>query len=297
MSASIDSSNRIAIHPGCREFVRVTEALLARRRSEFGAGARHAVSWQYGGRSEPRTFSPTQLRDTVYSSYPAMLRGFIKTPPPRDTVLRLADYLQCDAMERDHLLLAAGYATKPLYFVGEELDARLAIVRQWAHSVSAPTVVVTRDWDIHDVNEAVFAFMGVTRDSLAALAPDRRNLMDLLIDPASPLNRMIQLGPTGMAAVLKLAVWTFRHDNAQCENEEWLLLRLKRWRALGLPPRAVFSAAWDDVARTSEALDLPARFAIPVVTSDGQRLTVRPFSTIMPNYAYPRAISFLPVAE
>lgn len=295
MSASIDSPNRIAIHPNCREFVRVTEALLTRRRNELGAGQRQAAPWPGNGRGELRTFSPTQLRDTVYSSYPAMLRGFIKTPPPRDTVLRLADYLQCDAMERDQLLLAAGYATKPLYFVGEELDARLAIVRQWAHAVAMPTFVVTRDWDIHDANQAAFAFMGLSQESLACFAPDRRNLMDLLIDPASPLNRMIQLGPAGMTAVLKLAVWTFRHDNAQCENEEWLLQRLNRWRALALPPPADFSAVWDDVARASEALDLPARFAIPVIASDGQPITVRPFSTIMPNYAYPRAISFLPV--
>lgn len=67
--------------------------------------------------------------------------------------------------------------------------------------------------------------------------------------------------------------------------------------SIDLSNRIAIHPGCREFVRVVEALDLPARFAIPVVTSDGQRLTVRPYSTIMPNYAYPRAISFLSVPE
>jgi hypothetical protein len=53
-------------------------------------------------------FDRTQLRDSVYSSYTALLHGRIKDPPPQRIVLRIAEYLECDVWERDDLLLAAG---------------------------------------------------------------------------------------------------------------------------------------------------------------------------------------------
>src|SRR5215471_20190645 len=81
-----------------------------------------------------------------------------RSRPSRDMVLRLADSLDVPLRERNHLLLAAGYA--PAY--GEaSLDApQMAAVRQAIRLVLKaqepfPAVVVDRGWNLVDANSAI----------------------------------------------------------------------------------------------------------------------------------------------
>jgi transcriptional regulator with XRE-family HTH domain len=119
-----------------------------------------------------------------------------RSRPSRDMVLHLAEHLEVPLRERNHLLLAAGYA--PVYSQ-EPLDSpQLAVVRRAIRQVLRghepyPAVVVDRTWNVVDRNTSVGVF-------LAGAAPE------LVAPPANVLR--ISLHPDGMAPrIVNLGEW------------------------------------------------------------------------------------------
>ena len=116
--------------------------------------------------------------------------------PSREMVLRLAAALDVPLRERDHLLLAAGYA--PAHPVRTLDDPALAPVRAALDVVLAaflpyPALVVDRGWRLLAANEAV-----------AVLTVGAR--ADLLAPPVNVLR--LSLHPDGLAGrIVNLAEW------------------------------------------------------------------------------------------
>src|SRR6266702_3484921 len=108
--------------------------------------------------------------------------------PIRDMVLHLADNLEVPLRERNHLLLAAGYA--PVYGESSLDSPQMAAVRQAVRLVLKahepfPAVVVDRRWNMVDAN-ATLALL------TAGSAPD-------LLEP--PVNVLrLSLHPQGSGA-------------------------------------------------------------------------------------------------
>jgi transcriptional regulator with XRE-family HTH domain len=128
-----------------------------------------------------------------------------RSQPSREMVLRLAEHLDVPLRERNHLLVAAGYA--PAY--GETaLDApEMATVRTALRQLLAghepyPALVVDRQWRLVDANSGLEIF-------LAGVAPE------LLTPPVNVLR--LCLHPDGMAPnIVNLGDW-----------REHILLRLQ----------------------------------------------------------------------
>src|SRR3954451_10990088 len=81
-----------------------------------------------------------------------------RSAPSRDMVLHLADNLEVPLRERNHLLLAAGYA--PVYGESALDSPQMAAVRQAVRLVLRahepfPAVVVDRKWDLVDANAPI----------------------------------------------------------------------------------------------------------------------------------------------
>src|SRR5215475_1069092 len=119
-----------------------------------------------------------------------------RSQPSRDMVLRLADTLDVPLRERNHLLLAAGYA--PVY--GEApLDApQMAAVRQAIRLVLKahepyPATVIDRAWNLIDANATIALLT-------AGVAPE-------LLEP--PVNVLrLSLHPQGVAPnIINLGEW------------------------------------------------------------------------------------------
>lgn len=84
-----------------------------------------------------------------------------RSAPSRDTILRLAEALELPLRERNHLLLAAGYA--PVYSEAPLGSPEMSAVREAVRQVLAghepyPAVVVDRNWNLIDANESVGLF-------------------------------------------------------------------------------------------------------------------------------------------
>lgn len=151
----------------------------------------------------------SQLEVAMRSAVSARHLSFIETGrarPSREMVLHLAERLDVPLRERNHLLLAAGFAP---VFGERSLDenemapVRAALERFLSAHEPYPAVVVNRHWNIVAQNRAV-AY--VTR----GVAPE------LLAPPANALR--IALHPDGMAPrISNLAPWS-----------SYLLTRLRR---------------------------------------------------------------------
>lgn len=163
-----------------------------------------------------------------------------RSKPSREMVLHLAESLEVPLRERNHLLLAAGYA--PVY--GETpMDApQMTAVREAVGLVLKahepyPAVVVDRGWDLVDAN--------ATAGMLTALAAP-----ELLEPPVNVLR--LSLHPRGLAAhIVNLGQWRAH-----------LLSRLRR----------EISVTADDelVALLAELTEYPCDQAEPDVPAPGE---------------------------
>ena len=119
-----------------------------------------------------------------------------RAAPSREMVLRLAEYLDVPLRERNHLLLAAGYAPA---FDERPLDdpalaaARAAVERVLTAHEPYPALAIDRHWTLLAANRAVAPL-------LAGIAPA------LLAPPANVLR--LSLHPDGLAPrIVNLAEW------------------------------------------------------------------------------------------
>jgi len=125
--------------------------------------------------------------------------SFVETArasPSRDMLLRLAEHLDIPLRERNHLLLAAGFA--PVYsqaaFDSKPLTAvRLALRQLLAAHEPFPAVVIDRWWNLLEANAA----LGLFTAGLPA---------ELLEPPVNVLRATLH--PNGMApSVINLGEW------------------------------------------------------------------------------------------
>lgn len=139
----------------------------------------------------------SQLELAIQAEVSARHLSFVETGrarPSREMVLHLAAQLSVPLRERNHLLLAAGYA--PAY-VESALDSpELAAVRAAVRRVLVghepyPAIAVDRDWNLVDANAGLALFtVGVAPELLAPPV----NCIRLSLHPQGLAPRIVNLG-------------------------------------------------------------------------------------------------------
>ena len=165
----------------------VTAATASRSQSPVGELLRQ---WR-----ERRRIS--QLDLSIQADISSRHLSFVETgrsQPSRDMVLHLADNLDVPLRERNHLLLAAGFA--PVF--GEtSLDApQMAAVRQAIRLVLKahepyPAVVIDRVWNLVDANATVAL---LTAGAAPSLLEPPANVLRLSLHPDGIAPRIVNLG-------------------------------------------------------------------------------------------------------
>ena len=139
----------------------------------------------------------SQLDLSIQADISSRHLSFVETgrsQPSRDMVLHLADNLDVPLRERNHLLLAAGFA--PVF--GEtSLDApQMAAVRQAIRLVLKahepyPAVVIDRAWNLVDANATVAL---LTAGAAPSLLEPPANVLRLSLHPDGIAPRIVNLG-------------------------------------------------------------------------------------------------------
>ncbi|WP_397386744.1 hypothetical protein [Paenibacillus sp. MMS20-IR301] len=100
-----------------------------------------------------KRFTQQELNDEAFPSYKNLLVGRTHRIPTRQTIINIAEYLECTSDERNDLLMAAGFLP-----IQTELDGRLLErALEWAQltmkSIPFPAMIVTHTQDIKGFNE------------------------------------------------------------------------------------------------------------------------------------------------
>ncbi len=117
-----------------------------------------------------------------------------RSTPSREMVLRLVEQLDLPLRERNHLLLAAGYA--PIYSERALDSPRMSAVRAAVRQVLAghepyPAVVVDRGWNLVEANASIALF---TEGVAPALLAPPANVLRVSLHPDGMAPRIVNLG-------------------------------------------------------------------------------------------------------
>lgn len=288
------------VYPACRDFVLVVEELLAKRQQDSLLSQRSAVSWREDDWG-PRTWTRTELEYRVYSSYKQMRNGRITRPPRRETVMEIADYLDCNLEERNRLLVAAELAPISPYLTGASLDTILQVAISVAQNLSMPAMIINRDWHIHYFNEHLIRLYGVTPQQLAALAPEQMNIMHLLFDPQLPLYPRLIQNHASWTRMARQTIYGFKSANTLYQFESWYQELVSR---LMLLPE--FENHWKTISTGVDFDGDPSTYnqhpAVKVDTivsfqqSNPERAWIRPLliSVGYFQFQFPQIVAFLP---
>jgi transcriptional regulator with XRE-family HTH domain len=139
----------------------------------------------------------SQLELAVQAEISTRHLSFVETgrsAPSRHMLLHLAEELDLSLRERNHLLLAAGYA--PVYSEAALDSPAMSAVRTAVRQVLTahepyPAVVVDRGWNLVDANASTTLF---TDGAAAALLTPPVNVLRVSLHPDGLASRIVNLG-------------------------------------------------------------------------------------------------------
>ncbi|MCV9948512.1 hypothetical protein [Paenibacillus sp. BT-177] len=100
-----------------------------------------------------KRFTQQELNDEAFPSYKNLLVGRTRRIPSRQTIINIAEYLECTSDERNDLLLAAGFLPIQTELYGRSLERALEWAQQTMRGIPFPAMVVTHTQDIKGLNE------------------------------------------------------------------------------------------------------------------------------------------------
>src|SRR5690348_15088103 len=99
-----------------------------------------------------KRFTQQELTDETCPTYKNLLVGRSQRIPSRETLMQIADYLECSVGQRNDLLLAARYLPESLELEGPELRQALEQARYLMATLSYPAMLVTHSLEIEAIN-------------------------------------------------------------------------------------------------------------------------------------------------
>lgn len=100
-----------------------------------------------------KRFTQQELNDEAFPSYKNLLVGRSRRIPDRQTIINIAEYLDCTSDERNDLLMAAGYLPIQTELEGRALERALEWSHQTMRGIPFPAMIVTHTQNIKGVNE------------------------------------------------------------------------------------------------------------------------------------------------
>lgn len=139
----------------------------------------------------------SQLAFAIQAGVSTRHLSFVETgrsAPSREMLLHLAEQLEVPLRERNHLLVAAGYA--PAYVESAFDSPQMAVVRTAVRQVLAghepyPALAVDRNWNIIDANTSISLF---TEGAAPHLLDSPANCLRIGLHPDGLARRIVNLG-------------------------------------------------------------------------------------------------------
>ncbi len=246
------------------------------------------IEARYSVDANQKTFRIEEIIDQCYPAYNHLRNRHLRRVPPRSTVMQIAEYLECDLSEVNKLLRAAGYGEVRPYPTVEELEPILAVAREMIEYLPLPSLIITRDWNIHGLNRHILTLFGLTEDVIKIVPAQKLNILHMIFDPELPIRTVLGASSEVWHNAAVRNISGFKAENIWCENDPWYQRLVND--LMELPD---FANYWKSVPAATE---LAADFGMYVteVQTGGQRLRVRTLLTMLGDQMYPQIASYVP---
>ena len=124
-----------------------------------------------------KRFTQQELTDEACPTYKNLLVGRSQRIPRRQTIMHIAQYLECTTAQRNDLLVAARYLPESLELEGYRLKQALEQAQHLMETLPYPAMLVTHTLEVHAVNEAFQRVFEVA--SLTAIPQPQRHLFTI----------------------------------------------------------------------------------------------------------------------
>jgi hypothetical protein len=286
MDFSPDASRRDqrSDHQKCKDVRLVAEHIRNRKHLEY---------------KEYREGHPSLLRERpgkftleyVYmhcSSYKRIVERVAKEVPSEQSVRILADVLECGIAQRNDILIAAGYTPDTPYLSGNALQASLKEASYILSYLPLPAYSITRDWDIHDINDYALQFLGIQRDVFDKIPQQQRNILHLIFDPSWPIRRLLGGNSPAWKQAARSNILGYKAANQGCKYEPWYVQRVATLCEID-----GFKELWDTV-HVEDSYD-PAGYQTQIVHPMGVVLRYRTLTIVLSDSdAYPQVVAYIP---
>ncbi|HET8840722.1 MAG TPA: hypothetical protein VFN35_04605 [Ktedonobacteraceae bacterium] len=242
-----------------------------------------------------KRFTQQELTDEACPTYKNLLVGRSHRVPSRQSILQIAYYLECSALERNTLLLAARYLPEHLELEGDALQLVLEQAHHFTRMFPYPAMLLTHRLEVHAINDAfqrVFAF-----PPLQAIPREQRDLFHFVFHPDLPLRARCTQGEQEVKAWRTHAsycVQLFKSSNVLYQFEPWYQELVERFCTL-----ADVRTYWE---RTNAAMNRPAApsktlLSRHATTDELLPIRLRHVHISVCNHRYPGIAAFFPLDE
>ncbi len=242
-----------------------------------------------------KRFTQQELTDEVCPTYKNLLVGRSLRVPSRESILQIAQYLECTAAERNNLLLATRYLPETLELEGSQLKQALEQAQHLLGTLPYPAMIITHTFSVQAVNEAfqrLFEFPG-----LSTIAPPQRNLFHFLLDPDLPVRGRSTFNDQAVnvwQAQAVRGIHLFKHSNALYQFEPWYHELIQHFCTL-----PDFRAYWEQDLEIPDQQDVSTKLLLARHAETSQVLPIKLQHLYLSvgSHRYPSILAFFPLDE
>jgi hypothetical protein len=218
-----------------------------------------------------KRFTQQELTDEACPTYKNLLVGRSQRIPSRQTLMQIAEYLECSIESRNNLLLAARYLPESLELEGSRLKQALEQAQHLMGTLPYPAMMVTHTLEVHAVNEAFQRVFELP--PLTAIPQPQRHLFHFLFHPDFPMrvrstfnDQAVKAWQAGVSRGIQL----FKQSNRLSQFEPWYQELIERFCAV-----ADFRAYWEQDAETLDQHDAPSKMLLSRHATTGELLPIQ----------------------
>ncbi|MFZ4453830.1 hypothetical protein [Salibacterium aidingense] len=169
-----------------------------------------------------KRFTQQELNDMACTTYKNLLVGRSTRMPDRETLINIADYLECTHVERDDLLITAGYLPVQNYPGDQTHNFALDQAREIMNTISFPSIIVDYDLEVQGMNRQFHNLFDIPLD--ININKHKVNMIDLHFSRDLPVRSRSTFDTTSklqweLHAIT--GIQAFKINNMLFHHEDW----------------------------------------------------------------------------
>jgi hypothetical protein len=215
-----------------------------------------------------KRFTQQELTDEACPTYKNLLVGRSQRLPSRQTLMQIADYLECDIESRNNLLLAARYLPESLELEGDALRLAFEQGRQLMETLPYPAMLVTHTLAIEAINEPFQRFF--VFPPLTAIPQTQRYVLPVFFREDLPIRKRSSFNDQAVKAWqagVSRGIQLFKQSNRLYQFEPWYQELIRQFCAV-----ADFRQYWE---RTPSIVDQREKLLLGRMAATGEWLPIQ----------------------